>query len=94
MDASAAHEIAGMVQDASSLPAAEPPGSGDSAPPKVAQVQFPSAAPTVADRASALLGRLGPLLWLYALVPVPLLTDWIENSLVTHIYANHTALSD
>jgi diguanylate cyclase (GGDEF)-like protein len=27
----------------------------------------------------ALHGRLGELLWLYSLVPVPLVTDWIEN---------------
>lgn len=32
------------------------------------------------ERASALRGRFGALLWLYALVPVPLLTDWIENA--------------
>src|SRR4249920_1302531 len=41
--------------------------------------RFPSIAPTARDRASALLGRIGPLVWLYALVPVPLLTDWIEK---------------
>jgi diguanylate cyclase (GGDEF)-like protein len=35
--------------------------------------------PSAADRASALRGRVGVLLWLYALVPVPLVTDWIEN---------------
>jgi len=35
--------------------------------------------PRVADRASALRGRVGGLAWLYALVPVPLITDWIEN---------------
>ena len=40
---------------------------------------FPRIGPTGRDRASALLGRIGPLVWLYALVPVPLLTDWIEN---------------
>jgi diguanylate cyclase (GGDEF)-like protein len=47
--------------------------------PQASPAPFPSIAPTVADRASALFGRLGPLLWLYALVPVPLLTDWLEN---------------
>jgi diguanylate cyclase (GGDEF)-like protein len=47
--------------------------------PRGAAARFPSVAPTVRDRASALLGRIGPLVWLYALVPVPLLTDWIEN---------------
>lgn len=31
-------------------------------------------------RESGLRGRLGALLWLYLLVPVPLVTDWIENS--------------
>ncbi len=36
--------------------------------------------PTVAERASTLRGRLGALLWLYALVPLPLVTDWIENA--------------
>ena len=41
--------------------------------------RFPPIAPTVRDRASALLGRIGPLVWLYALVPVPLLTDWVET---------------
>jgi len=40
---------------------------------------FPSVAPTLRERTSALFGRIGPLLWLYALVPVPILTDWIEN---------------
>ena len=44
-----------------------------------APARFPATAPTVRDRASALLGRFGPLAWLYALVPVPLVTDWIEN---------------
>ena len=32
------------------------------------------------ERASALRGRFGALLWLYALVPVPLLTAWLENT--------------
>jgi len=44
-----------------------------------ARPRFPPMAPALRDRASALLGRIGPLVWLYALVPVPLLTDWIEN---------------
>ena len=35
--------------------------------------------PQATDRASARRGRIGGLLSLYALVPVPLLTDWIEN---------------
>ncbi|MDQ2927390.1 MAG: GGDEF domain-containing protein [Pseudomonadota bacterium] len=34
---------------------------------------------TLADRAAALLARMGALAWLYALVAVPLATDWIEN---------------
>ncbi len=36
-------------------------------------------APRASDRAPALRGRVGALLWLYVLVPIPLLTDWIEN---------------
>jgi diguanylate cyclase (GGDEF)-like protein len=40
---------------------------------------FPARSPGLADRASAQLARLGPLAWLYALVPIPLLTDWLEN---------------
>ena len=48
-------------------------------PPADDAARFPAIAPTLRERASALLGRIGPLLWLYALVPVPLLTDWIEN---------------
>jgi diguanylate cyclase (GGDEF)-like protein len=35
--------------------------------------------PRPAGRTSSLRRRLGALLWLYVLVPVPLLTDWIEN---------------
>jgi diguanylate cyclase (GGDEF)-like protein len=35
--------------------------------------------PSFAYRASSLLARIGPLAWLYALVPIPLLTDWLEN---------------
>lgn len=42
-------------------------------------VRFPSMAPTLADRISTLLARTGTLAWLYALVPVPIVTDWIEN---------------
>ena len=42
-------------------------------------VRFPSMVPTVADRISTFLARTGTLAWLYALVPVPLVTDWIEN---------------
>jgi len=48
-------------------------GADDAAPP------FPPILPRIADRASALTGRVGPLGWLYALVPVPLATDWVEN---------------
>jgi diguanylate cyclase (GGDEF)-like protein len=36
--------------------------------------------PPPAVRVSTLRGRLGALLWLYVLVPVPLVTDWIENN--------------
>jgi diguanylate cyclase (GGDEF)-like protein len=36
-------------------------------------------APSLFDRASALVARMGALAWLYALVPIPLLTDWLEN---------------
>lgn len=42
-------------------------------------MRFPSVVPRLRDRASALLGRIGALAWLYALVPVPLITDWFEN---------------
>jgi diguanylate cyclase (GGDEF)-like protein len=44
-----------------------------------ATARFPATAPRFVDRVSALLGRIGELAWLYALVPVPLVTDWIEN---------------
>jgi diguanylate cyclase (GGDEF)-like protein len=40
---------------------------------------FPSRSPSLEDRVSAWLGRPGPLAWLYALVPIPLLTDRLEN---------------
>jgi diguanylate cyclase (GGDEF)-like protein len=42
-------------------------------------VPFPPILPRIVDRASALVGRIGPLAWLYPLVPVPLVTDWVEN---------------
>jgi diguanylate cyclase (GGDEF)-like protein len=42
-------------------------------------LRFPSVTPRAVDRASALLGRIGELAWLYALVPVPIVTDWLEN---------------
>ncbi len=42
-------------------------------------LRFPSLVPRVGDRASALYDRVGVLVWLYVLVPVPLVTDWIEN---------------
>ena len=48
-------------------------GVGEVTPP------FPPILPRIADRASALSGRIGPLGWLYSLVPVPLITDWFEN---------------
>jgi diguanylate cyclase (GGDEF)-like protein len=54
-------------------------GSSAAGMPGDAVTPFPSVAPTWRDRASARLRRIGPLLWLYALVPVPLATDWIEN---------------
>jgi diguanylate cyclase (GGDEF)-like protein len=41
--------------------------------------RFPALAPQLGDRLSALRGRIGELAWLYALVPVPLVTDWVEN---------------
>jgi len=44
-----------------------------------AGVPFPPTSPRVRDRVRALGARLGPLAWLYLLVPVPLVTDWIEN---------------
>jgi len=40
---------------------------------------FPSDAASFGDRVSSLRGRIGPLAWLYALVPIPLLTDLVEN---------------
>ena len=40
---------------------------------------FPPVVPRLADRATALRGRFGGLAWLYLLVPIPLVTDWIEN---------------
>jgi diguanylate cyclase (GGDEF)-like protein len=44
-----------------------------------APVSVPPAAPRFGDRVSSLRDRIGPLVWLYALVPIPLLTDLIEN---------------
>jgi diguanylate cyclase (GGDEF)-like protein len=35
--------------------------------------------PTLSDRASALVARLGALAWMYALVPIPLVTDFLET---------------
>jgi diguanylate cyclase (GGDEF)-like protein len=35
--------------------------------------------PRLVDRPTALVGRIGALAWLYLLVPVPFVTDWIEN---------------
>lgn len=46
--------------------------------PKVAVPVFPPMFPTLADRASAFVGRLGALVWMYVLVPIPLLTDFLE----------------
>jgi len=40
---------------------------------------FPSMSPSLADHASALLARMGALAWLYVLVPIPLITDWMET---------------
>jgi diguanylate cyclase (GGDEF)-like protein len=42
-------------------------------------LRFPSLVPRFGDRTSALYDRVGVLVWLYVLVPVPLVTDWIEN---------------
>jgi diguanylate cyclase (GGDEF)-like protein len=44
-----------------------------------AQLRFPAVLPSLADRLSGWLARIGPLAWLYMLVPIPLLTDWLEN---------------
>jgi diguanylate cyclase (GGDEF)-like protein len=41
--------------------------------------RFPSLVPRLGDRVSALRARIGGLMWLYVLVPLPLVTDWIEN---------------
>jgi diguanylate cyclase (GGDEF)-like protein len=35
--------------------------------------------PSLVDRTSALLARMGPFPWLYALVPIPTITDWMET---------------
>ena len=64
------------MNDAARAAVADRSAAGE---PRSAAARFPPMAPTARDRASALLGRIGPLVWLYALVPVPLLTDWIEN---------------
>lgn len=40
---------------------------------------FPSLLPRFVDRVSALLARIGPLAWLYSIVPILLFTDWLEN---------------
>ncbi|HEY2561482.1 MAG TPA: GGDEF domain-containing protein [Caldimonas sp.] len=42
-------------------------------------LRFPSLMPRFADRVSALRARVGVLMWLYVLVPLPLVTDWVEN---------------
>jgi diguanylate cyclase (GGDEF)-like protein len=42
-------------------------------------VRFPSMSPGLDDRVSAIRRRLGAFGWLYALVAVPIFTDWIEN---------------
>ncbi|MEO8924420.1 MAG: hypothetical protein ABI330_16585, partial [Caldimonas sp.] len=55
-------------------------GHPASAPEPHAARRFPSLMPAFADRASALRARIGGLAWLYLLVPVPLVTDWIENA--------------
>jgi diguanylate cyclase (GGDEF)-like protein len=44
-----------------------------------APTRFPPTSPRLLDRLAALRGRAGALAWLYALVAVPLVTDWIEN---------------
>jgi len=44
-----------------------------------APIRFPPTLPRLDDRLSALRGRVGALWWLYALVAVPLVTDWFEN---------------
>jgi len=42
------------------------------------RVDFPPMLARPRDRASAFFGRVGALAWLYALVPIPLVTDWLE----------------
>ena len=44
-----------------------------------APIRVPPTSPRRDDRIAALRGRAGALVWLYALVAVPLVTDWIEN---------------
>jgi FOG: GGDEF domain len=47
--------------------------------PEAARARFPSMFPTFSDRASSLVGRLGALAWMYILVPIPLVTDFLET---------------
>ena len=62
--------------DTSARASGEPgPGPAGVAP----AVRFPSMSPRLDDRVSALRRRVGALGWLYALVAVPIITDWIEK---------------
>ncbi len=73
-----------MAQPASSdivnesAPATASRPASESASQRLA-LRFPSLVPRVGDRAAVLYDRVGVLVWLYVLVPVPLVTDWIEN---------------
>src|SRR5450432_2563031 len=49
-----------------------------------AQASFPAMFATLSDRASAFMGRLGALAWLYVLVPIPLITDFLETGAGPH----------
>jgi diguanylate cyclase (GGDEF)-like protein len=41
-------------------------------------LRLPFVLPSLADRFSGRLARIAPLAWLYVLVPIPLLTEWLE----------------
>jgi diguanylate cyclase (GGDEF)-like protein len=55
-----------------------------SEPARAAPLRFPPVLPSLADRLTGWLARIGPLAWLYGLVPIPLLTDWLENVSLPH----------
>jgi diguanylate cyclase (GGDEF)-like protein len=64
--------------DADDLDAAGMPQATALSPSREAE-EFPSLVPRLADRVSALRARIGGLIWLYVLVPLPLVTEWTEN---------------